>query len=432
MNWVYAWIAAIDLVKMFVVFKFIFGFELRKAKTNWIVTAIVMLSGLTAILTLKNIEDRIFITLGVQIVEMLFMFKGRFFPILELTILLHLCISIVDENAYACVILNQNKNAYISIHEQLTADILASTIGLFFILILATVLSKKGRKLYRYLSQFKWYDFIYYFVCLLLSTFIIGYAGIMLVEFEPLYRLEVLLLIGSCGLSFIIIILAITIHVLIIQKINLQTADQSTRQCMEEQMKQYENIGEKNEQLKRFHHDYNAHLLSLRTFVEMGQFSLLKEYLGNLTEINKDLDYISTNCLVGDAIFNEYYEKSSAEGMGFKVIGQFPKKYNPSNLDLCILLSNSVKNAFEAAQRCQGKKAILIEIKNYKGRVFITIRNSSSKQFEVKEQGLMTSKTDKENHGFGTKNMIDIVRKYDGNISWQYDDKGDVITKIEI
>ncbi len=431
MNWVYAGIALIDLVKIFVVFKFIFAFELRKGTFNWVIAVVIMLSSLTVILKLKDVDNRIFITLGFQIIEMILLFRGRIFPILELTILLHLCISVVDENAYACVILNLNRNAHISIGEQLTADGVASIISLGFIIILSIVLSKKDMKLYRYLLQFRWYHFFYYFVCLLLSIFIIGYAGIMLLEFEPLYRLEVLLLIGASGLSFVIILLALAIHILIIQKNNLRIADQFTRQCMEEQMEQYESIGEKNEQLKRFRHDYDAHLRSLKTFVEMGEISLLEEYMENLIETNKVFDYISTNCLVGDAIFNEYHEKSFAEGIEFKVIGQFPKNYNPSNLDLCILLSNGVKNAFEAAQRCQGKKRICIEIKNYKGRVFLTIRNSSSKQLEVKERGLMTSKTDKENHGFGTRNMIDIIRKYDGKISWQYDE-GDAITKIEI
>ena len=103
-----------------------------------------------------------------------------------------------------------------------------------------------------------------------------------------------------------------------------------------------------------------------------------------------------------------------------------------SDADLAGLLSNGLKNACEAAERCAEKREVFVLIKSYKKMLFLEIRNSAMEAPRVQDGQLLTSKQDKENHGIGTQNMQQVVEKYDGTLTWEYDEEGQVTTKIEI
>ena len=64
--------------------------------------------------------------------------------------------------------------------------------------------------------------------------------------------------------------------------------------------------------------------------------------------------------------------------------------------------------------------------------LFLEIRNSAMEAPRVQDGQLLTSKQDKENHGIGTQNMQQVVEKYDGTLTWEYVEEGQVTKKIEI
>ena len=64
--------------------------------------------------------------------------------------------------------------------------------------------------------------------------------------------------------------------------------------------------------------------------------------------------------------------------------------------------------------------------------LFPEIRNTVIEAPRVQDGQLLTSKQDKENHGIGTQNMQQVVEKYDGTLTWECDEEGQVTTKSEI
>lgn len=82
-----------------------------------------------------------------------------------------------------------------------------------------------------------------------------------------------------------------------------------------------------------------------------------------------------------------------------------------ASLDACALLGNLLDNAIEALDKEENKNITLkmIEHGNY---LSIQISNDSSKQNE----NLETTKKNKNAHGYGLKNVKEIVEKYQGNL----------------
>lgn len=86
--------------------------------------------------------------------------------------------------------------------------------------------------------------------------------------------------------------------------------------------------------------------------------------------------------------------------------------------DISILIGNALDNAVEAVMKFQDpdKRLIYITIEQVKHFVRIRIENTVA-EVPAFDHGIpLTTKKDKENHGFGMKSMETIVNKYDGSI----------------
>ena len=77
---------------------------------------------------------------------------------------------------------------------------------------------------------------------------------------------------------------------------------------------------------------------------------MLHSYIDKLADVKENIHYISTNHTVADAIINDYYEQYSTK-MDFRVDGKFMEPLFVNDTDLCIILSNLIKNATEACEK---------------------------------------------------------------------------------
>ena len=81
--------------------------------------------------------------------------------------------------------------------------------------------------------------------------------------------------------------------------------------------------------------------------------------------------------------------------------------------DITTLLGNILQNAFEAAIKADVPR-IRVELVEHKEEIFIVVSNSVAKRINTKTDFFMTFKKDRENHGFGMKNIVATVEKYHG------------------
>lgn len=96
-----------------------------------------------------------------------------------------------------------------------------------------------------------------------------------------------------------------------------------------------------------------------------------------------------------------------------------------ASLDACALLGNLLDNAIEALDKEENKNVILkmIEHGNY---LSIQISNDSSKLNE----NLATTKKNKNAHGYGLRNVKEIVEKYQGNLQIKQTDGKFIVSII--
>lgn len=92
--------------------------------------------------------------------------------------------------------------------------------------------------------------------------------------------------------------------------------------------------------------------------------------------------------------------------------------------ELGVILGNLFDNAIEAARRCEpSNRRIFLRICNLNEMFLLSLYNSSTQIPMMVDDRFITTKEDKDAHGLGVESVKRIVDKYNGNISFQYDDE---------
>lgn len=237
--------------------------------------------------------------------------------------------------------------------------------------------------------------------------------------------------INNAVVSMISSALIIALISIFYQRKRLKQEIRLKERCIEEQAEQYAFMGRANQESRKFRHDFNRHMDMLANLFACGQTEELGAYIRQLSDIKERAYYISTGNMVCDAIVNQYYVKCRGAGITLKCSGAFPDGLSIEMTDLCVIMSNGLENAYEAAVQCSGNREIQCKIGNRKQLIFITILNPAAKPPVIQEGLIQTTKSDTENHGFGTKNMQEAALRNGGSVRWRYDAKNGIVeTKI--
>ncbi|MEG1470741.1 MAG: GHKL domain-containing protein [Muribaculaceae bacterium] len=234
---------------------------------------------------------------------------------------------------------------------------------------------------------------------------------------------------GLIGLS--VICTAISIQCLIFKSRELTEINGLYKKCIDEQTRQYMLFSEKNEQLRSFKHDYDEHINAMSHMIDIDDYEGMKNYIIDLNKGRTAFSMISTNNIIADAIFNQYAEIAKEKNIEIIIDGKFPRDVSVSGPDLCIVLSNAIKNAFEATLQCTKCRKIKTEITNNGSFIFISIVNPVVTEPVKAGNYYFTSKEEIETHGIGMKNMKETAEKNGGTVTWIYDN-GIIATEITL
>lgn len=133
-----------------------------------------------------------------------------------------------------------------------------------------------------------------------------------------------------------------------------------------------------------------------------------------------------------DVIANYYLYLAAKDNIEFVVMGKLTEKMPLEMFDITTLMGNLLQNAVEAAIKADVPR-IRVELVEHKKEIFIVVSNSAAKRIHAKTDFFMTSKKDKENHGFGLKNIVATVEKYHGEYYMEsIEENGEALFKISI
>lgn len=175
-------------------------------------------------------------------------------------------------------------------------------------------------------------------------------------------------------------------------------------------------IVEKDQKIRRFRHDINAHLTALEQCVQTNDLAQLKSYVERMRAETRKLEIQKfTGIGVVDAIVSEWHQKAVAAGIQWEWEGGQLGETEVEPFDLCVLFSNLLSNAVEAAEQVEeGKeKRISISCGTFRDRICIRVSNTFRYDPEAKKRH-GTTKSDYQNHGFGLMNIRNTVDKVNG------------------
>lgn len=177
-------------------------------------------------------------------------------------------------------------------------------------------------------------------------------------------------------------------------------------------------------------HELNNYLTTLFGLIYLGNYDEAKEYI---RRINDRLSFmnniVETNNPVISAIMSVQKNKAFQEGIDMEIdIDDMPEELPFDTVDLSIIIGNLLNNAMEACISLGKDKPRKIQF--YMGieeeELKIDIKNSKCNQIRLDSKELLTrftTKEDKENHGFGLRNVNLIVEQYKGKL--HLEDLGD-------
>lgn len=232
------------------------------------------------------------------------------------------------------------------------------------------------------------------------------------------------------GFVIFVLIYIMLYHFNINQKYRLQT--ELLIHYNEQQREYFEQLLEKEQSTRQFRHDMISDLLQMQNFCKKNEYDGLEKYL---SEMLKDISVISKdNYDVGNEIINTVinsYFHPIRKFCEIKVRGFVNDELNISQRDLCVVVSNLVKNAVEALENSQSdSKTIVFEVKQGKQFLNIMVKNTVDyEKISVKNNLPITTKKDKKMHGLGLENVVKVAEKYNGKYEYTIE-KGYYIAEI--
>lgn len=173
-------------------------------------------------------------------------------------------------------------------------------------------------------------------------------------------------------------------------------------------------------EIRSIRHDIQAHMIVLQYYLESENYEKAKAYLSDMKQhqnmgehLIKDTGHDLVNAIVSDTL------NRSKKKIDFELEGMLPLDFPMTEYDVCTLFSNIFSNAREACEKLvESNPVISMEIQCKDQECHIAVQNPIEWKIITQSNQMVTTKTQKEAHGFGTKNMIKVVKKYNGKIDF--------------
>lgn len=179
------------------------------------------------------------------------------------------------------------------------------------------------------------------------------------------------------------------------------------------------------EKRRKLRHDMNAHMLAMETMIEGEEWEQLRKYIGDM---KGSLEEVAVSKYTGmsavDAIIAKWHQNAREHQVEWCWQGKVNFLNATSEISIfewCTLFSNLLSNASEAVQNLQEEKRIEIKISEYQGKILLMVGNTCSRELSANHRP-ETTKQDKEYHGYGLKNVEEVVKKHEGDMDYEVKD----------
>lgn len=174
---------------------------------------------------------------------------------------------------------------------------------------------------------------------------------------------------------------------------------------------------------RKLTHDYRAQLSTLADFLDRGNLEEAKAFLAELqTHQSERILLVNTHNAALDAVLNQKGYTGQRQGIDMRFRVNDLSALKLPRVDVTIVLGNLIDNAMEAClQMPESERWVSIRILYVQGIVSISIINPS-RPVRIVDGQIATTKPDPLLHGFGLRNVEDILNKYHAEYAFSFED----------
>lgn len=166
---------------------------------------------------------------------------------------------------------------------------------------------------------------------------------------------------------------------------------------------------------KKIRHDIKNHLLTINSFLKQDNVNEAQSHISSIIAVYQSkAEIVHTGFPTIDGLLNAKLQPVAELGVRANIKVSLPDDFYISSFDLTVILGNLIDNALQAVSLVNEEKYIDLRMDSSKGMLIIKVSNPYKAVICNKNGKLITSKTDKENHGYGLRNVGDVLKKYNG------------------
>ncbi len=176
--------------------------------------------------------------------------------------------------------------------------------------------------------------------------------------------------------------------------------------------------------LKHLDHDMNEHLDALYSLIDHDNLQA-KNYINSIKSVKQKLtnvvDYTDNTMI--NIVLSKKINECNDNGINFSLDPVLSELKFFKDMDAVTIFSNLINNAIESCENSLEKKIYMKIYTVNTNFVVIKIENSSDKKPLVIDGKLKTYKNNEQLHGIGINNIKQALKKYNGTLSWSYDEQ---------
>ena len=177
------------------------------------------------------------------------------------------------------------------------------------------------------------------------------------------------------------------------------------------------------QKIRELRHDMRHHLSELKYLANNNEKMRLIHYIEDMEKhmLNAE-EYVSSGNKEIDGTLNYLLQTAKKRLKEVDVSISIPEGLEVHNYLFNVVLGNLLENAMEAAIKTE-RKYLKIHIKLKQSVLYINVENSFNGEVKLKEQKIMTSKSDTKEHGIGLDSVKRMVDEMNGmlDLRWKKD-----------
>ena len=212
------------------------------------------------------------------------------------------------------------------------------------------------------------------------------------------------------------------IFLLMAISINRNARLQQENQFLSMQQQRYESLKAAIEEARQARHDMRHQMNQLSALAEAGDLDGLKAYLAKTVSRIPELDMSFCENRAADSVVGYYCALAKREGISFCAKLDLPQTLPVDEIDMCLVLSNLLENAFEASLRtAPARRKIEVTAYVHAARL-VLIEAENAFDGEINENSGVFRSSKRKGNGIGIQSVRHIAEKSGGVSTVTYQD----------